>query len=447
MEKNNFCSRRYDMEKRTYGMLVFLFLLILYPHIPVLGDEKADKPAFEITGSISEYGIRQNNSCFGDTSSAFLEHIVRFGIEADLTDSLDAVLQMQAQNTAGDAEDYTGVTTDDWIVEPELAYIKYSDIMGKPFSLTLGRQNLGYGDGFIVWDGYSDPRAPWIHSVRSFYAVKGVYEFGDITLDAFAAAADRDFGSFETFFADSTVRTGIRELYGVNVHMENAGEWDFGIFYKDDGSKLRSDTLALSQRGSYTFDNMFPALTIEGELVEEFGSTRVSDYTLTGSKHDRQAFGGHLDIILSFDRVKTAPYLLLSYIYLQGDDPDTDENEAFDPMFRGSSDWGKWYIGTIGPSTLFNFNQKIAMIEAGMTPLKDTSLRIQYFYSMLDREITAGGGTRWSQELDLIFSHEPDDYFSWGVELGAARPMKAAEEFTGGDRITAEIVVFANLTF
>ena len=192
---------------------------------------------------------------------------------------------------------------------------------------------------------------------------------------------------------------------------------------------------------------MYPELTIEGEVVEEFGSTRVRDYILTGSDYDRKALGGHLDIKLSFDRAKTAPYLLLSYIYLQGDNPDTDENEAFDPMFRGSSDWGKWFIGTIGPSTLFNFNQKIAMVEAGMTPLKDTSLRFQYFYTVLDREITSGGGTRWSQELDMIFSHEPDEYVTWGIELGMARPMKAAESYTGSSRVTAEIVVFLNLTF
>lgn len=145
-----------------------------------------------------------------------------------------------------------------------------------PLSVTLGKQNLVYGDGFLICDGYPATRAAWTNPITSFYAMKAVYELEPIKLEGFVAMADQDKLSYETYLKDSTTRTGKRNLYGANLHYEkeNSGTWDLGIFYKDDASDLQSDTLAISQRGSYTFDlwsesDTLPQLTLEGEIVDE----------------------------------------------------------------------------------------------------------------------------------------------------------------------------------
>lgn len=408
----------------------------------------------KLSGSLWEYFISQDSSYFGKTSSYVLESTVKIGMEAKLTDQVSANILLTAQNAAGDAGDYSGVGSDDWVVEPELANIVYSNILKMPLSLTLGRQNLMYGDGFIICDGYSDPRAVWTTPIRSFYALKAVYENGPIKLDGFMALPDRDFKSYETYLTDATTRTGKRTLYGTNLHFEKEkyGIWDLGVFFKGDDSDLQSDTLAISQRGSYTFDfwpesKILPQLTFEGEIVEESGRTLVKDHALTTSKYDRSAFGGHWDAKLSFTKTPFSPYLKGSYIYLPGDDPDTDKNEAFDPMFYGFNCAGKWFIGDINSWTLSNYNERVIMTEVGLSPTKNTLLRGQYFYLTLDRQITEEAGKRWSHEVNIIFDYFPNNWFFSGAEFGYAHPLKAARAYAGDDQDTTEFLLWLGVNF
>jgi hypothetical protein len=326
--------------------------------------------------------------------------------------------------------------------------------MDKPLSVTLGLQNLEYGDGFLIYDGVSDKRAVWTTPLRGFYAVKAVYETEDSQFDAFAAIVDDGYTSYESYLTDFTTRTGDRNLYGANWHKESQkwGNWDFGLFYREDDSSLDSDTLALSQRVSYTFDlwpeeKYLPQLTLKGEVVEQFGRTKVQNHALTASRTDRQSVGGHMDVKASFADVKFTPYVKSSYIYLPGDDPDTADNEAFDPMFYGFSDWGQWFIGSINSYNLFNFNQRTIAAEAGMYPSETTSLRAMYFYTDLDRQLTAGAGRQWSHEVNVIFDWYPNEFFFAGGEFGWAQPLKAAEAYAGDDDETTEIVLWAGVQF
>jgi len=423
-------------------------------------EEEIKKKAAEWTdkirlyGSLWEYYVSQDSSYFGKTSSYAFESIAKIGLEAKLNEKISANILLTAQNAVGDPVDFTGVTGDDWVVEPELANLVYSNILDVPLSVTLGRQNLKYGDGFLICDGYSDPRAAWSAPVTSFYAIKAAYEKGPIRLDGFVAMPDKDYKSYETYLTDATARTGKRTLYGTNLHFEKEkyGIWDLGVFFKDDDSALQSDTLAISQRGSYPFDfwpnsKIFPQLTVDGEIVEETGRTKVQDHALTNSEHDRSAIGGHIDTKLSFPKLAFSPYLKGSYIYLPGDNPHTDKNEAFDPMFYGFHCAGKWLIGDINSWSLSNYDERVIMTEIGLSPTKNTLLRGQYFYLALDRQITAGAGKRWSQEVNIILDYFPNNWFFSGAQFGYAHPLKAARAYAGDDQNTTEFILWAGVNF
>ena len=406
-----------------------------------------------LKGSLYEYYFSQNNNYFGKSSSHFLETTGRLGADIRVSEQISAELQFVAENAIGDAGDYTGVTTDDWNVELELANITYSNIFDTPVSLTAGRQNLMYGDGFLICDGYTDMRANWTASITSFYAIKGVYKTDPVQIDAFAALVDSDYFSTETYFSNGSLHTGKRNLYGGNVHIDKWGTWDLGVFYRNDYSDLQSDTIAFSQRGSYTFDlwpesSGMPQITVTGEIVEEFGKTKVKDYTLVSSRQDRQAFGGHLDTKFTFEKLPMSPYLMARYIYLPGDNPDTSEtNEAFDPMYYGFSDWGTWIIGDINSYNLFNYNERVAMGEIGFSPTSNTSLRAQYFYVKLDRPFQADHGKEWSQEVDLIFDYFLNDHFFFGAALAYSKPSDAAKGYFGNKRDTYEFMVWSRVHF
>ncbi|MGB3082864.1 MAG: alginate export family protein [Candidatus Omnitrophota bacterium] len=423
---------------------------------------KVDRKAAEwtdmvkIRGGLQGYYLCQNDNYFMKNSAYFLETTARLGADIKVNDNISAEIMFTGENEAGDAFDYSGLATDNWNFEVELANITYSDIMDVPLSITAGRQNLQYGDGFLIYDGYSDARAVWTASIRSFYAVKGVYEWGPWQIDGFAAMPDRNYQSYETYLTDMTVQTGLRYLYGGNVHLddETYGIWDFGIFYKDDKSMFESNTLAISQRGEYTFNlwpdsEVLPKITLTGEIVEEVGRTKVQNMTfaLGNPRENRASIGGHGDVTLSFENMTFAPYVTGRYIYLPGDDPNTEENEAFDPMFYGSSDWGKWYLGDINSNNLYNSNMRVIMLEAGLYPTETTSVRAQYFYTTLDREITANARKQWSNEINIMFDWYPNDWFWCGLLWGHAHPLKAAKEYTGDKQNTTEVVLYAGVDF
>lgn len=408
----------------------------------------------KINGSIMLYYFSHNNDYFGTTSSNFLESTAKLGVEATLTDKITSQFQLTAEGVVGDAVDFTGVTSDGWNVEPDLVNITYHKILDTPLSITVGRQNLEYGDGFLVCDGYTDKKAVWTGSIRSFYAVKGVYQMDNGQIDAFAAMVDEDYESYESFLTDFTPRTGRRYLYGTNVHLEKSGRptLDLAAFYKVDKSVLESDTLALSQRGSHTFDPWpesanRPQIILEGEIVEQFGSTNVNNNALTDSNRDRQAFGGHLDVGLNFARTNYTPHAKVRYIYLPGDGPGSSKNKAFDPMFYGYKDWGRWFIGDINSFNLFNYNQKTLMGEIGMYPSASTSLKGQYFYTELDKELVAGAGKKWSHEVNIIFDWYPNEWFYAGAEFGYAHPLDAAEAFMGTNKDTTVFMLWAGVQY
>ncbi|MFA5262165.1 MAG: hypothetical protein WC450_13160, partial [Candidatus Omnitrophota bacterium] len=130
---------------------------------------------------------------------------------------------------------------------------------------------------------------------------------------------------------------------------------------------------------------------------------------------------------------------------------DTDRrNEAFDPMFYGSDDWGRWGIGDIGSFSLSNTNERAIMGEVGFAPTETTMLRAQYFYITLDRPLEAiypEVGKRWSHEANVIFDYYPNDWFFGGAELGWSEPLNAAEAYSGGDNNALEFVLWAGVDF
>lgn len=408
----------------------------------------------KITGSLWEYYFNENNCYFGNASSRFLETSAKIGVKVKFDENLTSDIQLSAQGVAGEPHNYTGVTTDNWEVEAELANFTIHNILDKPFSVTVGRQNLEYGDGFLVYDGYTDPRANWSSPVRSFYATKGVYEAGPIKLEGFAAIADQDYRSYETYLLDFTPRMGRRYLYGTNLRFEKEkyGIWDLGVFIKNDKSELESNTLAISQRGFYTFDfwpksSILPKINVGGEIVKESGQTKVKDYALTQKGYDRSSLGGHLDATLYFAKATLSPYFKTSYIHLPGDDPDTDKNEAFDPIFYGFKDWGRWFIGSLNSYNLFNYNEKVMTGELGLSPTKTTLLRGIYYYFTLDRQITTGAGKKWAHEFNLIFDYFPKDWFFIGAEFGYTSPLNAAKVYSGSDKNSTEYIIWTGINF
>ena len=405
----------------------------------------AEKIVF--SGSLWEYFIYQKNNYFAATQDRWLESVGRLGMQLDVTDQIAVQIQGTGQAINGDADNYNLISKDKLEFELDLANIAIKNISGAPLSVTLGRQDLQFGDGFLIYDGYYDTVALWLTPITSFNAVKLSFNPEPFSFDLFYAETIVESQNFEAVLVDGVGFAGDRNLWGLNSNLKtkNSGEWDLGIFFVDDKSAINSDTVALSLRGTYETKTN-PTFTLTGEIVSEFGTTNAKNHSLSTTSQNREALGGHIDGTLSFNELKFSPYLKGRYSHFPGDDPATNENEAFDPLFFKADEFGTWGGGDINSYNLSNTNERVVMTEVGLFPTETTMFRAQFYFFWLDKEVTAGSGKKWSEELNLIFDWYPNDIFFAGWEFGWARPLKAAKD-SFGDRNTTEFVVWAGVQF
>ncbi|MBT6347395.1 MAG: alginate export family protein [Nitrospina sp.] len=418
--------------------------------IVLKADDKKSVPWVErinFSGSLWEYFIYQKNNYFGTTQDRWLESVGRLGMEMGLTDQLSVQLQGTGQAINGDADNYDLILKDKLEFELDLANITYKNISGAPLSITLGRQDLKFGDGFLIYDGYYDTVALWLTPITSFNAAKLNFSPGPFSFDLFYAETIVDSQNFEAVLVDGVGFSGDRSLWGLNSNLKtkDLGEWDLGIFIVDDKSAIDSDTAALSLRGTYQTQTN-PTFTLTGEIVSEFGTTNAKNHSLSTTSQYREAVGGHIDGTLSFNEVAFSPYLKARYSHFPGDDPTTDVNEAFDPLFFKNDEFGTWGAGDINSYNLSNTNERVVMAEVGLYPTDTTMFRAQHYFFWLEKEVTAGAGKKWSEELNLIFDWYPNDTFFAGAEFGWARPLKAAKDLFG-NRNTTEFVTWAGVQF
>jgi hypothetical protein len=401
----------------------------------------------KFSGSLWEYFLYQKNNYFASTQDRWFETVGRLGIEFDLTDEISFQIQGTGQAITGDADDYNLINKDVIKFEIDLANISFNNIASLPLTVTIGRQDLQFGDGFLIYDGYYDSAAIWLTPITSFNAVKLNFNPGPFSIDIFYAETIVDSQNFEAALVDGVGFAGKRSLWGLNSNLttNNSGEWDYAIFIVDDKSAINSNTIALSLRETYTTKTN-PTFTLTGEIVAEFGTTNAKNHALSTTSQNREAVGGHIDGIVSFNDLMFSPYLKGRYSHFPGDDPVTDKNEAFDPLFFKNDEFGTWGAGDINSYSLSNTNERVMMTEVGLSPTETTMVRAQFYFFWLDKEITAGSGKKWSEEVNLIFDWYPNDNFFAGLEFGWAKPLKAAKDLFG-NRNTTEFIVWAGLEF
>lgn len=316
------------------------------------------------------------------------------------------------------------------------------DLFARPLTLTLGRQDFGFGDGFVVWDGATDQATAWLAEVRSMTGAKLVYARAPFTATLFAARSQRDFMVLDNHLHPHEGRSA---LYG--AHLSWVGPRDelleLGLFQRHDASLLDNDTLAMSLRGRYPL-SVAPGLELAGELVHETGHTRLSASGPGVDHQDRDAWGWHADLLYRLPGAGPGPrpYVKLSRIQFSGDDPDSRDFEGYDPLFFGWVDWGKWYVGSISAWELFNSNERVNLLEFGSPLTRTVQARLMLFDFSLDRERTPQAGRNWSREANLVFDWVPRADRVFGLAVNHARPRQAAKAFAGDDAPRTEVILY-----
>ncbi len=125
---------------------------------------------------------------------------------------------------------------------------------------------------------------------------------------------------------------------------------------------------------------VLPGLTLAGELV-------LQD---NGDVQEGGAWYGEVGYDFA-GLLPWSPYVSYRYARFSGDDPDSDEDEGYDPLFYSSSDWGSWDQGEIlGEYVVENSNLKTHAVRLALHPTERVTVSLLYYYFLIDEPRAAG---------------------------------------------------------
>jgi hypothetical protein len=263
-------------------------------------------------------------------------------------------------------------------------YLRAVNPFGIPASLTLGRQDMRFGEGFVVMDGgpLDGSRSAYFNGARLDYQINP-----QNTLSMFYV------------YQPSTDRM-LPVINEQEQKMVEQPEEGYSFYFSGSLGSLKYEpyyihkniyeTATIKEESSIETLGLRAIIPLTGGL--EFTGEAASQWGAKGD-NDREAFGGYFHLDYKTGESFPLPELItLGGIYLTGDDQDTPEWEAWDPLF---SRWPKWsesliyaFIKESKVAYWSNFNSLYASLRIPLW--MDTNLNLTYHFLGADEPAPSG---------------------------------------------------------
>ncbi|MEI8176671.1 MAG: alginate export family protein, partial [Candidatus Omnitrophota bacterium] len=135
------------------------------------------------------YNLDKDATATSKTTTNYIQGAAEVQVEADMTDNVSTVVRFADQRNWGDNTGLAaGNSTNQFNLLVDLANVTLKEFVYSPLTLTIGRQDLWFGKGFIVGAKLRDPSAaisaPEYTVFNSFDAIKATLDFDPWKLDA-----------------------------------------------------------------------------------------------------------------------------------------------------------------------------------------------------------------------------------------------------------------------
>lgn len=304
------------------------------------------------------------------------------------------------------------------------AYIDVKNFFGAPIDLRLGRQNLMYGSGFVLFDGESESASTAIF----FDAVKLTWHMADNAKMDLIYAMDEENNRQEAGRDDDITLGGAY----VTANFSAIGDQQeiYVLNRRDEGLKkdIWMGGLRMSDKLDFGLDYSAEVAMQTGDAYDD--GTQVLDQDALGYKVE-------VGYSLPTDGVTLRPFI--GYASLSGDeDPNDDDFEGWDvfyggwPQFGDLLAWASINIGgnnmspnyeasgsVIGEANYSNLNMATLGVNLGLGKLKST---LSYTQMTFDDKDTASGSNTVAFDND-------DDYGDY-YQLQMKYPYSKALSFS-----------------
>jgi hypothetical protein len=434
-------------------------------------------------------GSQNENLTVNNSAQDFFMTVAAVQVDADLTDNVQTVIRVlnqrdwnvtSADTTVAGAGNYNS-NGDEFDVMIDLAYVQLKNFVYSPLTLTIGRQDLWFGRGFVIGANQQNPgtgsglqgnninagnlSAPEYTAINSFDAVKAVLDYDPWTIT----------GIYSKISENAVQVTDDVNLWGVNVgykfnkmNGEAEGYW----FYKKDESlragnntKYGNDVYTLGARGSFDPINW---VTLAAEGAWQGGNYIGS----VGQSATRPRSAWALDVSgearYFTDKFAWKPKFGAEYIYYSGNKSETDGTNGnvggtytgWDSMYRGKYDSairefvGKFYQTMRYPANSLGVtaddsrtNQHQVVLSGSIQPMDSLLVKANYnlFWNQYQftSDQTSGG---WiGSEFDVQANWDYTEDVSFNLLAGWFMP--GTVYYNGQDKVATDLVGSVKVSF
>jgi hypothetical protein len=266
-------------------------------------------------------------------------------------------------------------------------YIKWNTKAVLDGILTVGRQNLNFGEGFVVLEGtpLDGSRATYFNAVKYDWNLNK-----DNTISLF--------GLYMPLTDDLPVINGndidaaflVNGTWGLTEQKENG----FGLYYT--GKLSWGNIQAYYIRKNYLSPNKAigqidsDVNTVGGRINKAF--SKELSFTFEGAYQfgkygdfNKNAYGGYLylDYKPTWNKVYLPKTFTIGSICLSGDDPGTKDNEGWDPIFSRWPKWSDSYVYTLVKESKVAYWSNMVSIYSSVKFIIDEQVSFSFDYHHL----------------------------------------------------------------
>jgi len=373
----------------------------------------------KVGGDISIYGVLRGDFDITYTNEDihFFQTTARVYVSADLSDNVSTMIRLINERDWG----YANTTTD---IDLDLAYIQVKDLLTPGLNLTVGRQEIQFGEGLVVGSAYNAYNYPVslvaadLGLQKAFDAVKVDYTATAIPLSLTAFLSKIN----EALYDDA----GEQTLYGINIGYKIADIADLEVYYVRSDKDQSGNDITLDTAGIRVVSRI-PAVenfNLKAEYAKQFGDDGTNDYDgfalLLGAEYK---FAANME-----------PAIKLNYLLLSGDDtPGVGDNEEWQMVYPSNIGsrigplfyaYDAWNIG-IGETNL-----QILNLGLSLKPVEKLSICLHGYLLKTDEKVSGYDDIGTEISLGIEYKHTED--LTFGLSLGKILADDLIEN-NGGD--------------
>jgi hypothetical protein len=410
----------------------------------------------KVSGDLGIMGVARNqfdltkgpDTNKNDDSESYFATITRVRFDADLTDNVLVTLRLINERN------WNTETVQSTDIDLDLAYVTLKEFLYSPLSLTLGRQELKYGNQLVI--GAAGTAATVVRnglstdlSVRhAFDAIKATLNYDPLVIDAFYAKIDSNNARGNEH--DDVNLYGVYATYDIKKNLSA----DAYVLYKNDSSADKNDKI-------YTLGTLIKVAPLEDLKTSLEAAIQLGNQRVVASASNDKRFGYALQAIADYtlSKVKMTPMIGASYTLLSGDKATNLGKDAWDPLYYNQA------LNNIAYAIIPFSNLSVLNIKGSVKPMEDVTVALNYGWYrrakanadamaspacdgdnvLYNAAYAMNGKKDLGNEIDLTVTYDYTEDVQLGLTTGWFKPGEAFAE--GNRRDATQLIGSMKVTF